>query len=220
MYERERSMLTEGATQLGITLTTEAIEKFIIFMEMLIDWNTRVNLTAIKQPEDIITKHFLDSLTVLKVIDSSAKKIVDVGTGAGFPGLPMLIARPDLDMLFVDATLKKLKFIEAVGNALGIETKTAHVYVDETQAQAKSIQTGDFDAATARAVRHLPQLLEWTLPFVKKGGSVYAMKGNTAFEEANIAQRIAKKLGAVIGEPVEFSIPFTDIKHYIVPIKK
>lgn len=141
------------------------------YLDLLLEWNEKFNLTAITKPEEVWTKHFLDSLTVLEALPKSAKKIIDIGSGAGFPGLPLAIVRPDLDITLLEATGKKVKFFGAVIKGLGLK----NVRALHGRAEDK-IGASQYDVVLARAVALLPVLWNYAYPLLKKGGALVAMK--------------------------------------------
>ena len=173
-------------------LTAEQLEKFETYYAMLIDWNTRVNLTAITEPEDVANKHFIDSLAAAPYLPLGAR-VVDVGTGAGFPGIPLLIIRPDLKLTLMDSLQKRLVFLEAVLSALDLKAECVHARAEDMGQNPRYRER--FDAALSRAVSALPVLCEITLPLVKVGGVSIAYKADAA-EELAQAGNALKQLHA------------------------
>jgi len=174
-------MITEILSPLRPDLSAEQLALFETYYAMLADWNTRVNLTAITEPEDVAKKHFLDSLAAAPYLKPSAS-IVDVGTGAGFPGLPLLIFRPDLKVTLMDSLQKRLVFLEAVCKELKLKAELVHTRAEDAGQNPKYREK--FDVALTRAVSALPVLCELTLPLVKVGGTSIAYKGDSAEELA------------------------------------
>ena len=174
-------MITEILSPLRPDLSAEQLAMFETYYAMLDDWNTRVNLTAITEPEDVAKKHFLDSLTAAPYLKPNAS-IVDVGTGAGFPGLPLLIFRPDLKVTLMDSLQKRLVFLEAVCKELKLKAELVHARAEDAGQNPKYREK--FDVALTRAVSALPVLCELTLPLVKVGGTSIAYKGDSAEELA------------------------------------
>ena len=174
-------MITEILSPLRPDLTPEQLARFETYYAMLADWNTRVNLTAITEPEDVAKKHFLDSLAAAPYLKPNAS-IVDVGTGAGFPGLPLLILRPDLKVTLMDSLQKRLVFLEAVCKELNLTAELVHARAEDAGQNPKYREK--FDVALTRAVSALPVLCELTLPLVKVGGVSIAYKGDSAEELA------------------------------------
>ena len=159
-----------------------ALERFEIYHRLLGEWNERMNLTAITDPQEVAQKHFADSLAALPYLKPGMRAI-DVGTGAGFPGVPLLIMEPKLDMTLADSLQKRLTFLEALLKALGLTATLVHGRAEDLG--QNKLYREQFDAATSRAVANLPVLLELTTPFVKVGGSAIAYKGDAAEELEN-----------------------------------
>ena len=174
-------MITQILSPLRPDLTAAQLQQFETYYAMLADWNTRVNLTAITEPEDVVKKHFLDSLAAAPYLKTNAS-IVDVGTGAGFPGLPLLILRPDLRVTLIDSLQKRLVFLEAVLKELKLTAELVHARAEDAGQNPKYREK--FDVALTRAVSALPVLCELTLPLVKVGGRSIAYKGDSAEELA------------------------------------
>ena len=172
-------MIAEILSPLRPELSPAQLVQFETYYTMLADWNTRVNLTAITAPEDVAKKHFLDSLAAAPYLKTGAS-VVDVGTGAGFPGLPLLILRPDLQVTLIDSLQKRLVFLEAVLKALGLKATLVHARAED--AGQNPLYRERFDAALTRAVSALPVLCELTLPLVKVHGVSIAYKGDAAEE--------------------------------------
>ena len=173
-------------------LSGEQCEQFQIYYEMLSDWNTRINLTAITDPEEIAQKHFLDSLAALPHLPAGAK-CIDVGTGAGFPGVPLLIARPDLSVTLLDSLNKRLVFLEALLTELGLQKQAELVHMRAEDAGRDPKYGEQYDFALSRAVAGLPVLMELTIPLLKVGGYSICYKGE-AKEEIAVAANAADKL--------------------------
>ncbi len=172
-------MITEILSPLRPDLSSEQLDQFETYYAMLADWNTRVNLTAITEPEDVAKKHFLDSLAAAPYLKANAA-VADVGTGAGFPGLPLLILRPDLKLTLIDSLQKRLVFLEAVLKELKLSAELVHARAEDAGQNPRYREK--FDAALTRAVSALPVLCELTLPLVKVGGVSIAYKGDSAEE--------------------------------------
>ena len=193
-----RDKLKELAAEFGVTLNETALDRFAVYAEKLVSWNEKINLTAITDPDGITVKHFADSLAVFKYADIPQNaKVIDVGTGAGFPGVAMLIARSDLRLTLLDSTKKKLTVIEDILRTLDLQAEIVHARAEDAAKSAKYRE--QFDFATARAVANLRELSEYCLPFVKKGGSFISMKSAKTEEEIDGA----KKAIAVLGGKIE-----------------
>lgn len=160
-------------------LTSEQCDKFVAYYDLLIDWNTRMNLTAITEKEEVAKKHFVDSLAALPYLKDGAK-VADVGTGAGFPAIPLLIMNPTLDVTLVDSLNKRLIFLEEVLKTLELSATCVHARAEEFG--QNPVYRGAFDAAVSRAVAALPVLLELTVPLLKVGGKAYCYKGDVSEE--------------------------------------
>ncbi|MBR5245853.1 MAG: 16S rRNA (guanine(527)-N(7))-methyltransferase RsmG [Clostridia bacterium] len=201
-----------------INVDEEAFARLDTFAEMLIETNKSFNLTAIKEPDDVTVKHFADCLSIFKYVDISENaKIIDVGTGAGFPGLVLKLYRPDIQMTFLDSTKKRLGFIESVLNECGISGDILHMRAEEAAQLAKYREKYDF--ATARAVAALPVLSEYCLPFVKVGGSFVSMKSAETTEEISEAKKAINILGGKIEEDILFDL-VENMPRRIIRIKK
>lgn len=201
-----------------ITVDEDAFKRLDLFAEMLIETNKSFNLTAIKEPDDVTVKHFADCLAIFKYVDIPENaKIIDVGTGAGFPGLVLLLARPDIQMTFLDGTRKRLMFIEQVLEATAVKGEILHMRAEEAGQLPKYREK--FDFATARAVAALPVLSEYCLPFVKLGGSFISMKSAEIAEETADAKKAISILGGKIHENIVFNL-VENMPRRIIIIKK
>ncbi len=198
-------LLVSDAQKLGFSITDEQLSRFDLLSELLVEQNKTMNLTAITDPDGIAVKHFADSISVLSAAEiPQGAKILDVGTGAGFPGLPLLIMRPDIDLTMIDSTAKKLKYVENTVNELGLIATTLHTRAEEA-GQSKEYRE-KFDFVCSRAVAALNVLCEYCLPFVKQNGLFIAMKGAKAQEEIDAAKAAIKTLGGKIVAEKSFSL--------------
>lgn len=192
-----REILSAECQRLGIALNDAAIERFEIYADYLIEYNKNVNLTAITEPTEIAHKHFLDCLLFFKAAQvPQGASIIDVGTGAGFPGVVLKIARPDIKLTLMDSLNKRLVFLNSLLEKLGLSADIIHSRAEDG---AKPPLREGFDFATARAVAALPVLSEYCLPYVKPGGCFVALKGAMASEELTSAKRAIETLGG--GKP-------------------
>lgn len=199
-------------------LTKKMQQQFEDYMKLLLEWNEKINLTAITEEDDIILKHFADSLTILKYIPQG-EKIVDVGTGAGFPGIPVKIVRDDVEVTLVDSLNKRILFLEDVIQKLKLKkVETLHFRAEEFGQNKKYRES--FDIATSRAVANLSILVEYLLPLLKIGGTCICMKGAEIEEELENSKKAIQILGGKIEKVEEFTLPGSDIKRNIVIIKK
>lgn len=204
--------------KLGITLSEIQLKQFYNYMNLLIEWNKKINLTAITEPNEIILKHFVDSLTISKYI-SDGTRVVDVGTGAGFPGIPLKIYRQDIEITLLDSLQKRINFLDEVIRELNLEKiETIHSRVEDFGKDKKYREK--FDIATSRAVANLATLSEYLLPLVKIGGKVISMKGSLIEEELENSKNAIKILGGKIERVDEFDLPNSDISRNIVLIDK
>ncbi len=173
-------------------LTDEACDKFVAYYHLLIDWNQRINLTAITEPEEVVKKHFLDSLAARPFMKSGVH-VADIGTGAGFPGIPLLITRPDLKLTLVDSLQKRITFLETVLKELGLSAECVHMRAEDFGRLPRF--RASFDCTVTRAVSSLPVLIELTVPLLKKGGKSICYKGDAA-EELRLSRNALSKLNA------------------------
>jgi 16S rRNA (guanine527-N7)-methyltransferase len=211
-------LMKTNLKELNIELSDLQIEQFYNYMNILIEWNKFMNLTGITEPEEVITKHFIDSLTVLDKVDKNAS-IIDVGTGAGFPGIPIKIAFPETRVVLLDSLNKRIKFLNEVIEKLGLKNiETIHGRAEEYGKNNNHREK--YDIAIARAVAPLNILLEYLMPFVKVNGKCLCMKGSSSEEEIGNSKNAIKVLGGELVETEEFCIPDTDIKRRIVQVNK
>ena len=203
---------------INIKLNEEQIEKFYTYMNLLIEWNEKINLTAIIKPEEIILKHFVDCLTIVNYIEDNSK-LIDMGTGAGFPGVPIKIYRNDLKIVLADSLNKRLNFLNEVIDNLKLDNiETIHARAEELGKNKKYRE--QFDIATSRAVANLATLSEYLLPFVKVGGKCICMKGAEIEEEIGMAKKAIITLGGKVMNKDVFNLPQSDLGRSIVVIKK
>src|SRR6266581_960835 len=196
----------EGLHQLGLGLTEQQLGQFLRYQQELIDWNKRINLTAITDPEEVLIKHFLDSLSLLLVYNRPAARLLDIGAGAGFPGLALKIVRPDWQMTLLEATGKKVTFLRHMIELLqlaGIEA--VHGRAEELGHKAE--YRASFDVVTARAVASLPTLLEYAAPFCRVGGQIILPKKGELAEEVSQGKRAARQVGAILKDDVPVTLP-------------
>ncbi|MBQ8228768.1 MAG: 16S rRNA (guanine(527)-N(7))-methyltransferase RsmG [Clostridia bacterium] len=201
-----KDLLKTMSADMGIELSSESLDRFDKYAEMLVETNKTLNLTAITEPDEIVSKHFCDCLSLLKEVEiPQGSKLIDVGTGAGFPGVVLLIARPDLKITLMDSTNKRLVFVQSVVDALGLNANVVHSRAEEAGKDKKFREQYDF--VTARAVANMQTLSEYCLPFLKVGGIFAAMKGAKASDELNIAKGAIKILGGQVHSAKEFTLP-------------
>lgn len=194
-----KALLKAEADKIGIFLDDTALERLDKYADLLVETNKSLNLTAITDPDEIVYKHFIDSLSLLTCVEiKNGAKVIDVGTGAGFPGVVMLIARPDLKITLLDGTNKRLVFIKNVLDEIGLEAEIVHM---RAELAGKDIKYREkFDLVTARAVANLNTLAEYCMPFVKVGGIFAPMKSSKTEEEVSAARGAINALGGKIEE--------------------
>lgn len=215
-----KDILKDGAESLNIEITNSQIDQLIKYKDILLEWNQKMNLTAIEEEKDVMIKHFLDSLSCIQSKHLKKEgKMIDVGTGAGFPGVPLKIALPNMELTLLDSLRKRISFLEEVCT----ETKLGQV--DFVHGRAEDIGQSKehrekYDYAVSRAVAALNVLVEYCLPFVKVGGYFICQKGPQIIEELPEAEKAIKILGGEVIEQISVDLPFSDITHHIVVIKK
>ena len=206
--------LSEGLPQLGLTLDEKIQKTLCDFGHAMVKQNEVMNLTGITEDEAVAKMHLLDSLTVLSTMDLAGKKLIDVGCGAGFPGVPLAIACPDARITLLDSLGKRMKWLETILPELGVEAECITARAEEAVLDRRE----SYDFATSRAVARLNILLELTAPYVKVGGAVLAMKGAAAREELSECGNAIKKLGLKLEEVKEFPIDGT--AHAVIVLRK
>lgn len=208
-------LLQSEAEKIGVDLGEYGADRFDSYAERLVRWNEHVNLTAITEPDDIVIKHFIDCLYIMKYVAfKKDEKLVDVGTGAGFPGMPLLIANPDLDVTFVDSMEKRIGFLRDVLKNIGLTGTRIHERAEIVGKDADYREK--FDYATARAVAPLNVLCEYCLPLVKVGGLFVSLKGSSGMEELKAAENAINVLGGEVAKAVEYQLPNGDGRSIII----
>jgi 16S rRNA (guanine527-N7)-methyltransferase len=209
------TFLADHARAFGIELTHAQLKAFEIYCHDLVEWNSRFNLTAITERDEVVVKHFLDSLSIALMLRPGAASLVDIGSGAGFPGLPLKIAFPALRVTLLDSTGKKVQFLKHIIAALNLREAVAlHARAEELAHDVEHREK--YDAAVARAVADLATLLEYGLPFVRVGGMFIAQKGVEVKEELRRAERAIDVLGGRLREVVPVRLPGLETRHLIV----
>ena len=209
-----KKTLSEGLPRLGLSLEESAVQTLCDFGQAVVEQNKVMNLTAITEPDQVAKLHLLDSLSLLTLADLSGKRLIDVGCGAGFPGVPVKIACPGVQLTLLDSLGKRMNWLETVLPQLGVEAQCV-------TARAEEFVTGcreQYDFATSRAVARLNILLELTAPYVKVGGKILAMKGTAAHEELAEAKNAIKRLGLQLERVEEFPVDGT--AHTVIVLKK
>ncbi len=207
----DKEALKSAAFAVNVTLGERALDMFDTYAARLIETNVRVNLTAITEPAEIVTKHFADSLALLGLFEiPEGAKVADVGTGAGFPGLALLIARPDLQVTLMDSVNKKLEFLRILCKELGLNPEIVHIRAED--AGRDPAYRESFDLVTARAVASLDRLAEFCVPLVRQGGLFFPLKAPLSEEEADSGRAAAGKLGCRLAETKAYVIPGGDAR--------
>jgi 16S rRNA (guanine527-N7)-methyltransferase len=214
------SALVEGARILGLELEQKNIDDFVLYKQLLKEWNEKINITTITDDFEIDIKHFLDSLTPLTTdLFKENITVIDVGTGGGFPGIPIKIVRKDLDIVLMDSTNKKINFLKDVIDKLGLD-KIQAIHARAEELGRDSLYREKFNIAISRAVAQLNTLCEYCLPFVKVGGYFISMKGPDIEEELEEARNSIKVLGGRLMDIKIVKLPLSDITHSLIIIEK
>lgn len=212
--------LIDGAKTLGIDLNETEVNEFTLYKELLKEWNEKINITSITDDVEIDIKHFIDSITPLRTnIFKDNIKLIDIGTGGGFPGIPLKIIKKDIEVLLLDSTNKRISFLEEVINRLGLKDITALHGRAEELGRNKDYR-GKYDIAISRAVASLDTLCEYCLPFVKVGGYFISMKGSDVDAELKEAENSIKVLGGKLKDVNIMNLPNSDINHSLIIIEK
>ena len=208
--KNKEQRLIENMKMISVELTDKQVSQFIKFYEMLVEWNKVMNLTGITEYDEVVMKHFVDSLSIVKVNGfDNVTSIIDVGTGAGFPGIPLKIVFPEIKITLLDSLNKRIRFLNAVIDELELENiETIQDYREQ------------YDLCVSRAVANLATLSEYCLPYVKVGGCFIPYKSGEIDEELNNSKKAVQILGGKIEEVVKFQLPDTDIGRSFVKIKK
>ncbi|MEG0813605.1 MAG: 16S rRNA (guanine(527)-N(7))-methyltransferase RsmG [Clostridium sp.] len=221
MNEEFAKQMQNELEKIDITLSVQQMEQFYKYYEMLVEWNDKVNLTAITQMDEVITKHFVDSLAINKVIVDIREKeysLIDVGTGAGFPGIPLKIVFPNLKITLLDSLNKRVKFLDEVIKELKLtDIFTIHGRAEDFGHDNVSRET--FDFSVSRAVANIATLSEYCMPFVKVGGYFISYKSGKIEEELEAGKKAIKKLGGEVETVINFELPNADERSF-VKIKK
>ena len=213
-------IMNKASNNEGLEFTEKKYEQFMQYKDLIKEWNEKVNLTAIKEDEEIVKKHFIDSMKVFKFNElKKAKNVIDIGTGGGFPGIPMKIIKPEINIVLLDSLNKRINFLNEVIRELGLENiKAIHGRAED---YAKEVQYREkFDVAVSRAVANLTVLSEFCIPYVKVGGYFVAMKGPAVEEEIKQSQNAIRMLGGRIEHIEKVEIEDSDLNHNLVIISK
>lgn len=214
------NILEEASNNEKLNFDEDKYNKFMLYKDMIKEWNEKINLTAITEDDEIIKKHFIDSIKVFKIDElKSSKRIIDIGTGGGFPGIPMKIMNPECEMVLLDSLNKRINFLNEVIKELKLENIEAiHGRAEDFIKQNNCRES--FDAVVSRAVANLTVLSEFCLPYVKIGGYFVALKGPAIEEEMNNAKNALKILGGEVERIEKVTIEGSDLNHNLVVIKK
>ena len=212
-----REFIRDGINFLGYEISEEQLDSLLRYSELLLSWNEKINLTAIREPREVAVKHFADSLTGLSLLPENAR-VIDVGAGAGFPSLPLKIMRDDISVTMLDSLNKRVSFLNEVISVLGLK-KTAAIHA-RAEELAKKNGRESYDVCVSRAVARLCVLSEYCLPYVKIGGSFLAYKGPEVGGELEEAKAAIAALGGEVADIKRYNLPASDITHSIIVIKK
>lgn len=213
-------LMKNACDSVEMNFDEDKYNKFITYKNLLQEWNEKINLTAITEDEEVIKKHFIDCIKAFSENQfKEAKTLIDVGTGAGFPGFPIAIMKEDLNITLLDSLNKRVNFLNIVKNSLNLTNVTTIHSRAEDGARNKELRE-KFDIATSRAVANMAVLSEFCLPYVKVGGYFIALKGPAITDELNDAKNAIGTLGGKLIEVIEVSVEGTDLKHNLVVIKK
>jgi 16S rRNA (guanine527-N7)-methyltransferase len=212
-------LLRDGAAEFGVTLTDQQLAQFERYQDRLVEWNEKMNLTAITEEREVVIKHFIDSISVIRFLPEGARTLIDVGTGAGFPGIPLKIVQNDLKVTLLDSLEKRIRFL----NTVIADNQLPNIQAVHGRAEDFAREKGNresYDIGIARAVASLPVLCEYVLPFVRIGGLFIAMKGSEIQKELDEAGKAISVLGGRIKRVDRFMLPFDPMERHIISIEK
>ena len=215
---KNTDLLKSSLNELKIEWSEEMIDKFNAYYDLLIEWNKKINLTAITEYDDVVLKHFIDSVLICTFTDLNNKRIIDVGTGAGFPGIPLKILNPECEIVLIDSLNKRVRFLEAVSQVLEFKKISILHGRAEDLAKDKKLRA-TFDHSVSRAVANLSTLCEYCIPFLKRGGSFISYKSDKSDIEIESAENAIRLLGSQISRVEERNIPGSDINRKFIIIE-
>lgn len=217
---QNKELLQDCSEKMHLSLSEEMAEQFMTYSSLLLEWNEKMNLTAITDEREVVLKHFADCLSIVPYLEvKEGTKMIDVGTGAGFPGIPVKIVMPEVSVTLLDSLQKRIGFLEAVVTELGLtDVECVHSRAEDGGQNPKYRE--QFDYCISRAVANLSVLAEYCLPFVKVGGALVALKGPEVQAEIDGASDALAKLGGRVKTLVDVTIPHTDLSHKLVIIEK
>jgi len=223
LFKEDENILIDGAQKIGIDLHKDQIKKFSRYLELLVQWNQKINLTSLKTPREIIIKHFLDSISCIKIInkyiDTEGISVIDVGAGAGFPGMPIKIICPSIRLSLLEARKKKTIFLQKLTEEMNFQQ--VKILNGRAETFGKSIDYREkYDIAVSRAVAHLSVLSEYCIPLVRMGGLFIAQKGRSYKEETEKSLKTIRFLGGELIGVENIRIPFINQERYLLVIKK
>ncbi len=213
-----RELLQSGCDRLGVEISQLQLDQLETYAKLLVEWNEKINLTAITDTKGIAVKHFLDSISAI-CTGKIGKKVIDVGTGAGFPGLVLKIMKPEIELTLLDSLNKRINFLRAVCDELNIDG-VEFVHSRAEDGGMNRAYRGKFDTVVSRAVANMTTLSEWCIPYLKQGGYFLALKGPLADDELTAAKRAITILGGEVESVFEADIPHSDLRHKIISVKK
>lgn len=215
-----RKLLVDGGKYFGIDIDEKTVDDFMLYKKLLLEWNEKMNLTRITDEKEIIIKHFIDSLSLASCADFEGNiKLIDIGTGAGFPGIPLKLVYPNMELTLMDSLNKRINFLDSIIEELGLENvETFHMRAEDGGKKTEFREK--YNIACARAVKNLSILSELCLPYVMKGGLFIAMKGPDHEGEIKSAENIINSLGGEIIDVKNIVLPYTDMKRALIVIKK
>ena len=214
-----KEILLSGCQQLNIGIDAEKTEQLLEYAKLLVEWNEKMNLTAITDSEGIATKHFLDSMTPILTGHISGR-VIDVGTGAGFPGLVLKCMLPQIVLTLLDSLNKRISFLKDAKEYMGIDDGVSFIHSRAEDAGLSKEHREKYDTVVSRAVANMRTLSEWCLPLIKEGGYFLALKGPLADDELEDAKPAIEILGGEVTDVFTASIPYTDLRHKIIIVKK